>query len=774
MGKGDRVALAKLAVDHFDKHQRPLRIAIDAAIWNFQTQSGQGGKNPALRTLFFRLLKLLALPINPIFVYDGKDKPLTKRGRTVSRYGVCVPNELSKNLVARFQFPYHTAPGEAEAECAFLQSHGIVDAVMSQDVDAIMFGSTVTLRDWSKEGSKGNKAPTHVNMLEQARIKDVTGLDPAGMILVALLSGGDYHDGLPGFGSGLSCQIARAGFAEELVAIVRSGDEQGLTEWRERLRYELETNESGYFLRRNSKVTIPEDFPDRTVMGYYLNPAVSKQEDLKILEARWLQWWNKKIDVAALREYTAMTFDWLYRAGAKRYVRCIAQPLFQHQLITKQLCVSNLSTSDITGRRTHFATGGIPELRFTAIPAEVVGIDFDAEEENPEHVLEEDEDLEAIVPIAPEASGDASERSSGPSQQRDPSKWDPFSPERWWVPEEFLRMGLPDVVEAWHQGQLRKQADSAKPDTQKNNPRANVNKARKIDKSMKQGATEHLLPEIGLEQTKPPPRTRKPLERAKTDTTLLRTSQKIGIDSFFKSAKSSEAKCTRMDSEKIRMRGFETVADDECQDELEVDILDLVSQASRPTLPWFVHSKDKSDVCDAAKSPTITHRKTKKKQSPKLSIPQDDAEVVFVGSKKLPPPISSFFGPDSKSKLHHAPRDPEVFAGERLDNRHSRTRHEKQRGVLFRREVLSTAPDSEQSIGQTRQPNTTAYGFEHLRGEPGTAPSKALSGEFQELLATKYTKGLAVGRESLPGTWKEAPSTPSQTAGIPIIDLTNT
>lgn len=95
IGKGERIALSFLSVTHLEKHGRPLRIAIDAAIWNFQTlHGGVGGKNPALRTLFYRLLKLLALPIDPVFVYDGTNKPLCKRGRSVS----CA---LSNCMVAR-------------------------------------------------------------------------------------------------------------------------------------------------------------------------------------------------------------------------------------------------------------------------------------------------------------------------------------------------------------------------------------------------------------------------------------------------------------------------------------------------------------------------------------------------------------------------------------------------------------------------------------------------------------------------------------------------
>lgn len=42
IGQGKRVSLAKLASDSFVKEERPLRIAIDIAIWQFQAQAAQG------------------------------------------------------------------------------------------------------------------------------------------------------------------------------------------------------------------------------------------------------------------------------------------------------------------------------------------------------------------------------------------------------------------------------------------------------------------------------------------------------------------------------------------------------------------------------------------------------------------------------------------------------------------------------------------------------------------------------------------------------------
>lgn len=398
---------------------------------------------------------MLALPIHPVFVYDGKNKPKTKRGKTTNRYTTHIDDELSKNLVGRFCFPFHTAPGEAEAECAMLQKHGLVDAVMSQDADAIMFGSGVTLRDWSKEGTKGNKAPTHVSVLDALRIQERTGLTPDGMVLVALLSGGDYHEGLPGFGPSLACQIAKAGFAADLLRSVREGDESGLQDWRRRLVYELQTNESGYFVRRHTALNVPDDFPDRTVLSYYLDPAVSKVKDLKDLEKRWTQWWSKDIDLPLLRQYTALTFDWMYKGGARKFVRTMAQPLLQDRLKRRRVDAASHSVDSITDERRRFINDGIPELRLRTTPADHVAIDLDAEEENPEFAPLEDEGVESDAEDNAEAGPsdiiDAQSMDIRGKRKRPP--WDPRVPEKWWIPQTLLEYGLPHIVEDWQQRQ---------------------------------------------------------------------------------------------------------------------------------------------------------------------------------------------------------------------------------------------------------------------------------------------------------------------------------
>src|SRR5579859_4972422 len=122
------VALAKLAVETFQKTGRPLRIAIDTSIWSFQVQNGTDqGSNPALRTFYYRLCRLLSANVRPLFVFDGPQKPPFKRNQRTGQFygGQSIEDMLTKKLIRAFGFEYWDAPGEAEAECALFQRLGI-------------------------------------------------------------------------------------------------------------------------------------------------------------------------------------------------------------------------------------------------------------------------------------------------------------------------------------------------------------------------------------------------------------------------------------------------------------------------------------------------------------------------------------------------------------------------------------------------------------------------------------------------------------------------
>lgn len=421
-----------------------------------------GGANPAIRTLFYRLVRLLSLSIVPIFVFDGPNKPLFKRNKRSRGPGDCVSVAMAKRLFKLFGFHTHDAPGEAEAECALLQQQGIVDAVLSEDVDTIMFGCTRTLRNWSAEAIRSAATPTHVSVYDAVDLKQgETGLDREGMVLVALMSGGDYiPEGVPGCGIKLACEAAKAGFGHTLCSLKRS-DSDAVSEWREDLRKELQTNQSKYFRRKHKAVVIPDEFPDMDVLRHYTHPAVSEPANLEKLRKVFPSY--KDVDLVGLRAFTAETFDWTYKTGAIRFIKILAPSLLNQTLLKMSQraidsddpgvrgAIEAGTVKGIKSRRTHFNTDSTPELRISYIPRDVVRIDLDAEEDEVvasygRSGLALNSDEEEAEIRTEDGEGSAAKK-----------VFDPFQTDLAWVPETVAKLGVPLTVEVWEGVQRSKQ-----------------------------------------------------------------------------------------------------------------------------------------------------------------------------------------------------------------------------------------------------------------------------------------------------------------------------
>lgn len=465
LGAGERISLAKFSAQHYTTHSRPLRLAIDISVWLFQIQSGRGGSNPALRTFYYRLLRLLSLNIHPLFVFDGPNKPLFKRNKKVGGPGVrvaSVPEFLAKQLLKQFGFPWHVAPGEAEAECALLQREGVVDAVMSEDVDTLMFGANVWLRNWTAENT--TKSPTHVTVHRAKETWETScGIDRDGMILVALMSGGDYlPEGIPGCGPKVACDAARAGYGRELCALERK-DFAGLKLWKENLQHQIRTNEAKYFSRKNPSFTMPDDFPNVEVLGYYTRPCVSTPE--KVQRLKDTVKWDVDIDFAALRTFTADAFDWRCRGGAKKFIKNLAPAMLVRELrlqghrasasddLTAQAQAESLLVRAVHGQRNHSTVDGELEYRISFTPASLVSIDLNNEEDDndfiPAGAGDAGEDTETESECVMNFSSTAQRCPNSPSKKRQFRPYDPDKPEKIWILRSFLQIGCPLLVEEY-------------------------------------------------------------------------------------------------------------------------------------------------------------------------------------------------------------------------------------------------------------------------------------------------------------------------------------
>lgn len=369
-----------------------------------------------------------------------------------------VPNMLTKQLLKLFGFPFHMAPGEAEAECALLQKKGIVDAVLSEDVDTLMFGCGKTLRNWSSEGTRGNKSPTHVTVYDAETTRTgPSGLDREGMVLIALMSGGDYApEGIPGCGIKIACEAARAGFGQSLCQLKKS-DDASFAAWREHLVHEIHTNESKFFRQKHKSLHTPTDFPNREILGFYTHPVVSSSSKIDSLKSEIV--WDGELDVQGLRVFVAEAFEWTHSIGARKFIRGLAPALLVQKLRLRadrrasgynDLVLTAINemeyVREICGQRTHFSTDGLPELRVIYHPNDIVGLDLNAELDDNEDIGRDGLATHDEEPIELDEDDESSNR-------RGPSQYDPTLPDKLWIPRTIAKVGVPLKVEDYEESQ---------------------------------------------------------------------------------------------------------------------------------------------------------------------------------------------------------------------------------------------------------------------------------------------------------------------------------
>ncbi|KAG6919720.1 hypothetical protein DXG01_001554 [Tephrocybe rancida] len=289
-------SLLQLATrEGFMRHQskRYFVIGIDMNLWIDRCQAafhGAGlhthaGENPELRACFWKLCHLLKLPVVPVFVPDGDRRPAVKRDHIVKTKPVWIM-DYAKDLIRAFGFHLHQAPGEADAELAKLNELGFIDAILTEDSDTLVFGGQCILRSISKTPDRVFLYAADTIELTtttgQSNLDDSVGLTRGGLLLFALLSGGDYDTkGVPGCGGAVACGLAQCGFGDTLLDALNSASGQPLEailkHWRQGLRNELVSNSQRRLSRTHPNLAqnINDAFPSRSVMNFYLNPVTS-------------------------------------------------------------------------------------------------------------------------------------------------------------------------------------------------------------------------------------------------------------------------------------------------------------------------------------------------------------------------------------------------------------------------------------------------------------------------------------------------------------------
>ncbi|GJE89507.1 PIN domain-like protein [Phanerochaete sordida] len=270
-----------------DGKLRGYRLGVDASIWmtactkKFLRGHARMGESPELKVLFHRLCRLAAMPVCAVFVFDGPDRPAVKRNTRVDTEDHYLTAPF-KELIGALGFVCWEAPGEAEAELAAMNMAGFIHAVVTNDGDAFVFGALTIIREPPREYTLDTKGQKCLLKRKDDEVSVYTSslISRDAMVLIAVLSGGDYSDGLEHCGPSTAFGLTKYGLGEDLVRLLRlSGDAQqaALAEWRASLREALRSDPQGHLGRRHLSLStsIPAWFPDLAVVKAYAQPAVS-------------------------------------------------------------------------------------------------------------------------------------------------------------------------------------------------------------------------------------------------------------------------------------------------------------------------------------------------------------------------------------------------------------------------------------------------------------------------------------------------------------------
>jgi flap endonuclease-1 len=168
------------------------------------------------------LPKFFEHDLTPIFIFDGavadlKDDEVEKRRQQRERYeddleaarergdSVAVARldsrtqqltetiiETTRGLLELLDVPVVDAPAEGEAQCAHMARQDVVDYAGTEDYDALLFGSPLTLRQLTSKGDP--------ERMDLAATLDRHNLTWEQLVDVAILCGTDFNAGVSGIG----------------------------------------------------------------------------------------------------------------------------------------------------------------------------------------------------------------------------------------------------------------------------------------------------------------------------------------------------------------------------------------------------------------------------------------------------------------------------------------------------------------------------------------------------------------------------------------------
>ncbi|CAN7996736.1 unnamed protein product [Ixodes hexagonus] len=267
-----------------------------------------------------------------------------------------------QELLRMFGLPFVVSPGEAEAQCAWLEEQGLTEGTVTDDSDVWLFGAHTVYRHLFAS----DRRPSVY------RLQDLgaqLGLNRHKLVAFALLCGSDYTTGVSGVGPITAMEVLSEFSGEDALQLLVN-----FRTWLERAK--SEKVQPGSRTRSHLvRLTLEPGFPSAPVVKAYLEPSVDASRET-------FSWGTPDLD--ALRSYpllhalpTRQKLGWpreklddlllpvLRRMGEKQsqtrmdqYLHVLQSPRKPKLFPSKRLCKALDKMAD----RPVFRSGNEPQL----------------------------------------------------------------------------------------------------------------------------------------------------------------------------------------------------------------------------------------------------------------------------------------------------------------------------------------------------------------------------------------------------------------------------
>ena len=222
------------------------KVGVDSFLLAFQflttirdrSPTGDGGPLKAdngkvvahLMGFLARASTMLAKGVKPVFIFDGTHPDLKKdemdarravreeaerewkaaldagdyaKAQKMAQRCVKYTPEMvdeSIEMLKLMGIPAFRAAAEGEAQAAVMAANGQLDAVATQDWDALLYGAPIVIRNFAADGSKRMGKIIRAQEIELSQILDDNELTRDQLIDLGIMIGTDFHPGIRGIG----------------------------------------------------------------------------------------------------------------------------------------------------------------------------------------------------------------------------------------------------------------------------------------------------------------------------------------------------------------------------------------------------------------------------------------------------------------------------------------------------------------------------------------------------------------------------------------------